>query len=131
MPDPSLDSSPRVLMRHLRNDPSEYSRGCAAQVLGQMKEKRALSPLLQALSDSSSWVRGWSAYALGQLQEPSTLSTLCGTLGDKDSWVRQQAAAALETVGDSHQDDTSNYTRAPPNTRPCRWPLRAIPFPAE
>ena len=91
----SSDGPPKVLIGHLIHDPSEYTRGCAALALGQAKEKRALEPLLQALSDPSSWVRGWSVYALGQLQDPNTLSVLCQTLGDDDHWVRQQAADAL------------------------------------
>lgn len=95
MPDISSTTPQRVLIRHLAQDPSEYTRGCAALALGQARAVGAVDPLLQALSDGSSWVRGWAAYALGHLQRPETLPALCGALGDDDDWVRQQAADSL------------------------------------
>ena len=87
--------STRTLIGQLSSDVSDYTRGCAALSLGQAKERRALDPLLTALSDESPWVRGWAAFALGELQEPRTLTALCNLLGDDDHWVRQQAADAV------------------------------------
>ena len=126
MQDPSLGESAKVLMRCLGHDPSEYTRGCAAQVLGQMKEKSARESLLQALSDSSSWVRGWSAYALGQLQEPDTLSDLCGTLGDEDTWVRQQAADALMRFDSRLADNALLVSMKQESPTAKAWSLHVI-----
>ena len=89
------EESPEALVRQLSSSPSDFERGCAALALGQVREKNAAEPLLQALSDSSPWVRGWAAFALGQIQDPISLPGLCHVLGDRDPWVREQAAEAL------------------------------------
>ena len=80
MPGPPSDGYPTALIQHLRHDPSEHTRGCAALALGQSQETSALEPLLQALYGPSPWVRGWSAYAQGRLQEPNTLPDVVNQL---------------------------------------------------
>ncbi|MDP6102654.1 MAG: HEAT repeat domain-containing protein [Dehalococcoidia bacterium] len=122
----SSGGSPKMLMGYLMHHPSEYTRGCAALALGQVKERRALKPLLQSLDDASSWVRGWSAYALGQLQEPNTLSALCNTLGDDDSWVRQQAADALMCFDSRLADNALVQSLKWGNATAKAWSLHVI-----
>ncbi len=99
-----ISESPQELIKCLKNDISEYSRGVAALALGKQREVTALEPLLASLSDNSSWVRGWSVYALGRIQDPSILIYLCNMLEDSDAWVRQQAAEALMSFDDNMAD---------------------------
>ena len=91
----TISESPQELIKCLRNDISEYSRGVAALALGKNREETALEPLVASLSDNSPWVRGWSVYALGRIQDANILVYLCNMLGDSDAWVRQQSAEAL------------------------------------
>lgn len=43
----------------------------AAEILGEMKDIRAVEPLIQALEDKSGYVREEAAEALGKIREPA------------------------------------------------------------
>jgi HEAT repeat protein len=74
---------------------SENVRAGAAQVLGALGEKRAVSPLRKLLLDESKFVRLRAAEALGALQAQESVHSLISILGDVDPRVRRAAVKAL------------------------------------
>jgi HEAT repeat protein len=62
--------------------------------------RRALLPLLNALTDPDPALRSNAALVLGQLKDPRALPGLIQALSDPDLDVRWQAAEALGQIGD-------------------------------
>jgi hypothetical protein len=72
----------------------------AVEVLGEMKEKQALSKLIILLrDDESSEVRFASAVALGEIGDPAAIQELVNALRDPDKYVRFGVALALDELG--------------------------------
>ena len=71
----------------------------AAEALGQLGDKRAVDPLIKALSDDHYWVRLSAAMALGQLGDKRAVDPLIMVLSDDYSGVRKAAKAALKKLG--------------------------------
>ncbi len=80
-------------------DPSQ--RIHAAQLLGQLGDRRATKPLITALQDSDRGVRRAAALALGQLQDRSAVEPLLSVLQtSSEPGVRGAAAFGLGLIQD-------------------------------
>lgn len=79
---------------------SEGVREQAARELGQTKDPRAVSPLMNALQDKSLIVRRSAALALGQIGDAKAVEPLLQALQDEKISVRKAALIALGGVGD-------------------------------
>lgn len=79
----------------------EGVRNSATTALGRIEDKRALEPLIKVLrEDPNKFVRGSAAYALGRIKDKKAVEPLMEALLDKDSYVRKGAAVALGNIGD-------------------------------
>ena len=72
----------------------------AEKALGDVGDKRAVVPLIQALKDENWRVRSEAARALGKIKGALAVETLVHALKDEDSDVRKRAAAALGNIGE-------------------------------
>jgi HEAT repeat protein len=72
----------------------------AARVLGNIRDRRAVEPLCQALGDRNDFVRKLAAEVLGNIRDRRAVEPLCQALGDENAGVRAQAAGALGNIGD-------------------------------
>jgi HEAT repeat protein len=71
----------------------------AAAVLAQIKDTRALEPLIQGLLHRDSRVRAGCAEALGELRDPAAVEALIHASRDPEHRVRAQAGWALDRLG--------------------------------
>jgi HEAT repeat protein len=71
----------------------------AAAVLAQIKDTRALEPLMEALLHRDARVRAESARALGELRDPAAVEALIHATRDSDHRVRARAGSALDQLG--------------------------------
>lgn len=83
------------LIATLRTADQARRRGAAATLLGKMRNKAAVQPLIRALEDADSIVRGSAATALGRLGDPAAVQPLIRALEDTRGYVRVSSAAAL------------------------------------
>ena len=99
--------TPEEALPHLRavlKDPNPELRRTAAQSLGKIARKEAVSALVDALCDPDAGVRRHAAWALGMIGEDSVgldRSPLSSLLFDPDPGVREAAAMALGLTGDT------------------------------
>ncbi|NNE43139.1 MAG: hypothetical protein HKN12_02935, partial [Gemmatimonadetes bacterium] len=85
------------LIRELsdRNRPAS-SRRWAAQILGEIGDRRAVATLQEALGDVDPELRARAAKALGRLRDPASVKALLQRLvNDPSSFVRTSVASAL------------------------------------
>ena len=80
-----------------RKDPNV--RRAAAQLLGHLREERAVEALINNLKDENSSVREAAAEALGRIREPRAIEPLIGGLEDESLRVREAATDALRMLG--------------------------------
>ena len=82
---------------------AELSAGAAphpaAAVLAQIKDTRALEPLMEGLLHHDARVRAESATALGELRDPAAVDALIHATRDPEHQVRAQAGWALDRLG--------------------------------
>ena len=71
----------------------------AAALIGEIKDARALQPLLAALSHPDARVRSQSCSALGELRDPAAVEPLLQATLDPEHEVRVLAGAALDRMG--------------------------------
>jgi hypothetical protein len=71
----------------------------AATVLAQIKDTRALTPLMDGLLHRDARVRAECAAALGELRDPAAVEALIQASRDPDHRVRAQAGWALDRLG--------------------------------
>ncbi len=76
-------------------DANASVRRAAAQSLGNLRARRAVSALTTALGDKSREVRAAAAGALGNIDDPKAITALVKLLGDESAEVREQALNAL------------------------------------
>jgi HEAT repeat protein len=88
------------LIAVLQNAPDASRRMNAAQALGEIKDWRAVEPLVAALRDPAIPVRTSAARALGEMRDPRAVEPLIAALSDPSFNVRQEAAASLGLIGD-------------------------------
>ncbi|MCD4780231.1 MAG: HEAT repeat domain-containing protein [Candidatus Omnitrophica bacterium] len=82
-------------------DMNKVSRRRAAEVLGRIKDRRAVKPLIEALKDDDWQVRKNAAEALKWMNDPHAVEPLIAALKDIDRDIRFQAASALSSMEDS------------------------------
>ncbi len=81
-------------------DPDSTARGCAADELGKLKDKRATAALVRHLEDSDFRVVFTAAAALGEIGDPDAIPPLFKTMKDsEDNSVRIPAAGSLARLG--------------------------------
>jgi HEAT repeat protein len=71
----------------------------AAAVLAQIKDMRALEPLMEGLLHRDARVRAECAGALGELRDPAAVEALIRATRDPEHRVRAQAGWALDRLG--------------------------------
>lgn len=71
----------------------------AAAVLAQIKDTRALKPLMEGLLHRDARVRAECAGALGELRDPAAVEALIHASRDPEHRVRAQAGWALDRLG--------------------------------
>jgi hypothetical protein len=94
-------SDERIAELSAQLDPkqSEKQRVAAVTALGRLNDKKALKPLVQALSDKSATVRAVAAVALGKLGHRAALPALRNAqTDDEDVLVRKRAKEAVAAI---------------------------------
>lgn len=86
------------LMTTLSGD-NLHIRYFAIVLLGDLKNSRAVAPLIVILKNSESWaLRFEAARALGKIKDPIAVGSLREALNDKDTYVREGVEAALQEI---------------------------------
>jgi len=97
MPTPDIDGAIGLL-----ESEDVQIRQFTAYLLGQAGDRRAVEPLIRALSDDHPGVRGAAANALGQLGDPIAVPHLLDLVGDDNRQIAVWAAFALTRLGESY-----------------------------
>jgi HEAT repeat protein len=84
------------------DNPRRYVAANAAWALGEIKEQRAVDPLLKMLQANDPGVRGNAAIALGKLKAPTATTALAALLvrPGEGAEIRAACATALGRIGD-------------------------------
>jgi len=104
----------------------EVVRAGAAFALGELKDPRAVEPLIGALKDSGIGVRQLAAGALGELNDPRAVEPLIGTLKDSEIAVRWVAAVALGRLKDPRAVDPLIDALTDSNADVRRWAANTL-----
>jgi HEAT repeat protein len=100
------------LLDTLVSDKEQMVRVKAAQVLGQMKERRAVAPLLTSTTAKEKEIRLAALQALGEIRDYQAADGLFVLVSDADAEIRKAALEALAKIGISveriKQDLTSD-----------------------
>ncbi len=83
-----------LLIKKLRENPS----GNLAYVLGEIDDRRAVEPLINALKDKNVDCRDSAAIALGKIGDQRAIGALIEALKDKNYQVRTDASEALAKI---------------------------------
>lgn len=90
-----------ILIEATRNDDLWIIRKTAVTALGELRDHRAVEPLVDALSDKVAGVQEAAAQALGKIRSPQASFSLRKLLDSRHSWsVRMAAVEALGEIGD-------------------------------
>ena len=76
----------------------------AVFALGQIRDRRAVEPLISALKDPAPDVREQAAFALGQIRDKAAVDALMVAVKDADKDVREQVVFALGQLRDPESD---------------------------
>ncbi len=91
------------LVPYILTDQKEEVRAAAARILGQIRDARAIEPLLATLKETQLWsLARAAAQALGQIGDVRAVEPLVGALKGQDWQLRLVAAQALGQIGDAH-----------------------------
>lgn len=94
-------------------DDNMFVRSDAARALGNIKDYRAVEPLITLLEDqgSDSNSRNMASWALGQIKDPRAIEPLINALSDDEGTVRYKAVTALKRITTKHSfsDDPSQW----------------------
>jgi len=96
--DPAVDTLITAL-----NNKSLQVRLYVIDALGEIKDRRALEPLMKAFESKE--LRGRAAMALRYFKEPRVIKLLIGALHDQDAYIRSVSAEALGEIGDKQAVD--------------------------
>lgn len=100
----SADDRIADLTKQVSSSSNEKSRLAAVAALARLDDKRAMKPLVTALSDPSAKIRVVAAVALGRLAHKAALPALrTAAVDDSDADVRTKARAAAITVAKANQ----------------------------
>jgi HEAT repeat protein len=75
------------------------TREQAAKKIGELKDPKAVEPLIKALNDKDSGVRRTATIALGKIGDAKAVEPLINRLYDEDSEVVKAALHALANIG--------------------------------
>lgn len=89
------------LIKHLMFDPEEDVQASTTLALGQIGDKRAVTPLVLALQNKYAPTRAFAVYALGQIDDKSVILPLSKLLQDDNENVRSEVARALSKLQDN------------------------------
>jgi HEAT repeat protein len=78
-----------------------HARKLSAEVLGNIGDTAAITPLINLLKDEHPEVVGSAIEALGKLADPATLERILPFLQHGDVTIRETAATALGEIGES------------------------------
>jgi len=88
-----------VPLIHLMSHKEDFTRGMAAEALGELKVNRAFNQIAGLLeNDGSSFARRCAAYALGVLGNRKAVPYLKRALNDSNELVRNNVKRALELL---------------------------------
>jgi HEAT repeat protein len=90
-------------------------RATALRLLGELKDDRGLTVLLEAMKDAQPSVRGAAASALGSLGKSEGFPAVEQALKDKIPAVRTSAAISLGELGDKRSVTPLNQALSDPN----------------
>jgi HEAT repeat protein len=85
------------LIQALKRKNKDIRLGCI-EVLGEIRDPRAVKPLLEILGDNSNEIRLQAALALGQIGDETAIGPLLTLLRDSDKYVRYGASLALQQL---------------------------------
>jgi HEAT repeat protein len=83
----------------LLHDPDWKVRYRAAEALGLMEDKRAVSPLIGILSDEKDHVRYMAVKSLCRIGDPAAREPITACQLDENPFVRRMADVAVSTLG--------------------------------
>ncbi len=92
------DMTIKRLTEVLLYDEDEDVRVGAAEALGDLRDQRAIAPLLEALQDREAWVRERVVAVLGEIGGERVILSLMETLRDEEDEVKNRAAVALKKI---------------------------------
>ncbi len=109
----ALELTPYAIVQ-LANSHCDQVRGTAIYTLGEMRETRAVEPLIAMLQDPDQHVRQIAARALGKIGDKRAEEPLIGVLSQtsENVMVRCAAAWALGKVGGPHAYQVLKRTAA-------------------
>ena len=87
---------PKVV--NLLNDSDWKVRYRAAEVLGRLKSREVVNPLIRSLSDVKDHVRYMAAKSLCLIREPLAIDPIRKCLNDENEYVRRMAERAIITI---------------------------------
>ncbi len=94
-----IGNDPSALISAL-NDEIDNIRWTAARELGNIRDERAVEPLIELLKGKSEYVREEAARALGLIRDKRAVDPLCETLKNAGWCLSESAAAgALGMIG--------------------------------
>lgn len=96
------------------NDTNEDVRVEAAWALGDIKDARAIDPLI-AMTKRSDRSQSSAVDALGMIGNAKAVPILCDLLNDESDWIVKSAAEALGRIGDPKAADALYALRANTN----------------
>lgn len=95
------------LIRFLNNSPEAYVRAQAAQSLGRIKSKKAVSSLINNLNDINWEVRYYCAESLGIIGNSKAVKPLKKLLKiEDDQHVIDSIKKALDNIASNDEDDS-------------------------
>jgi HEAT repeat protein len=86
------------MLKHALSE--DFDKRRAAEILGGLKDPRAVEVLIALLNDENLKVRKASTKALGEIKDPHAVEPLIKLLDDSESSIRMEAAWALGEIGD-------------------------------
>ena len=101
-------------------------RSVAAEALGRLGNRRAVEPLLAALTDEDATVRRRAIGALGTIGDTRGLKPLIAALNDGEPTIRRRAAVELRHFGDERAVMPLVATLADTDTKVRRYAAESL-----
>jgi len=92
---------PDVEITTIKTTKAAYPRAVEPQALGEIKDPRAIEPLIAASKDADVKVRRRAVQALGEIKDSRVVEPLIAARNDTDSNVRALAGKALAEITDN------------------------------
>ena len=96
----------------------------AVFALGQIRDRRAVEPLISALKDAVPDVRQQAAFGLGQIRDRSAVDALMVAVKDANKDVREQVVFALGQIRDRRDRRVDRGAQGSERRRPQASGLR-------